>query len=149
MSRRYSIYDDVTAAANQSIVGLIGATTQQAHIYELVVGSSATPADQAVTYRMATSTAIAGTSVSRTPIPLEIGGTASGTQGRISYTAEPTYTTDALLKFSLNQQATFRWVTASDEGIVMSANATAGVGVQVVSLTGGSPTVGANIHFAE
>jgi len=150
MSRRYSIYDSATASAAQTILGLAGATSQEGHVYELIVGSQATPADQAINYKLAASAGIAtGSGASLVPEPLSIGGIAAQSNGKITYASEPTYSGNPLLRFSINQQATFRWVTASDEGIVLSASATAGVGIQVTSVTGGSPTVEANIHFAE
>jgi hypothetical protein len=43
-----------------------------------------------------------------------------------------------MLSFSINQQATFRWVVPPEEGIVCPATAANGLGLLFVTVSGGT-----------
>lgn len=138
MGRRYSTDGNQNAAASVTILGLTSATTIRPKIYEIVFGSGATPADQAFNMQVNRFTA-AGTSTAVTPKALDPGDPASLAAGGENHTAEPTYTADAvLLSFSINQQATFRWVCPPEEGLVSPATAANGLGLLFVVVSGGT-----------
>ncbi|OHB75584.1 MAG: hypothetical protein A2W31_00820 [Planctomycetes bacterium RBG_16_64_10] len=65
-----------------------------------------------------------------------------------NHTVEPTYTTE-LLRFSINQQATFRWVAAPDGELIAPATASNGIGLQFYSVSGGTAECQAMFHHVE
>lgn len=149
MARRYSIDGQDTNTAGTSILGLTSAATVRPRVYDLIVGSDATPADNAAEYVLQRYTA-AGTSTSVTPQALDSGDPASLCSAGEAHSVEPTYTANAiLLQFALNQRATFRWVAAPGGEIVLPATAANGVGLQVISIAGSAINVNACIHFEE
>lgn len=149
MSRRYSI-DGVqaVASATDSVLGLTSATTIRPEIYDLVFGSSATPADNALNWLLQRYTA-AGTATAVTPQALDPGDPAALATAGENHSAEPTYTSnEILLNISANQRSTQRWVAAPGGELKLPATANNGVGVQPVhsSFTG---SVESMIHYSE
>lgn len=137
-ARRYSSSGNQNAAASVSILGLTSATTIRPHLYEIVFGSAATPADQSFNMQVNRFTA-AGTATSFTPIALDPANPAALAAAGYNHTVEPTYTSaSVLLSFSVNQQATFRWVVPPDEGLVAPATAANGLGLLFVVVSGGT-----------
>lgn len=149
MARRYSIDGQDTNTAATTILGLTSAATVRPKIYDLIMGSDATPADNAAEYVLQRYTA-AGTSTAVTPQALDPGDPASLCSAGEAHSAEPTYTANAiLLQFALNQRATFRWVAAPGGELVLPATAANGVGIQVIGIAGSAVNVNATIHFEE
>lgn len=149
MGRRYSI-DGAQAVASptDTVLGLTGAATIRPKIYDVIFGSSATPADNALNWLLQRYTA-AGTNTAVTPQALDPGDPASLAAGGEDHTAEPTYTANAiLLNVSANQRSTQRWVAAPGGELVIPATASNGIGIQPVhaSFTG---SVEATIHHEE
>lgn len=151
MARRYSIDGQDTNTAATTILGLTSAATIRPGIYDLILGSDATPADMAAEYVLQRYTA-AGTSTAVTPQALDPGDPASlaaSTTGE-AHSAEPTYTANAiLLQFPCNQRATFRWVAAPEGELILPATAANGVGLQVISLAGSAVNVNTCWHYVE
>lgn len=151
MARRYAVtFDGVSneSASTPTIAVLTSAATVRPKIYDLILGSRATPGDQACTYDLQRFTA-AGTTTAITPEELDPGDPASLAAAGHTATVEPTYTAAALLlKFSCNQRATFRWVAAPGGELVLPATAANGAG-----LKGNTPTtafaVDGVIYFEE
>ena len=149
MGRRYSTVGDQNAAASTTILGLTSASTIRPKLYEILFGSGATPADQAFNMQIKRFTA-AGTSTSVTPQAIDPAEPASLAAGGSNHTVEPTYTAGAdLLSFSINQQATFRWVVPPEEGIVAPATAANGLGLRFVLVSGGTALSEATFHHIE
>ena len=149
MPRRYSTDGAQNAAAATTIIGLTSASTIRPAIYEVVFGSAATPADQAFNLQLNRFTA-AGTSTGVTPQALDPGDPASLATGGENHTVEPTYTSGSvLLSFSINQQATFRWVAAPEGELVCPATAANGIGINFVTVSGGTALCEANFHHIE
>ena len=125
---------------------LMSAATVRPRLYELVVGSADTPADQYAKWTVKRYTTSHGTEKAGfAPVNLDPNGiaTALADYGAGKFTAEPTYTASSeLLVFGLNQRATFRWVAAP--GCELMAPATANTGLGLVPVTTG----GAAIHTA-
>lgn len=149
MGRRYSADGDQNAAANNSVLGLTSATTIRPKMYDLIFGSAATPADQAFNMKVGRYTA-AGTATAVTPYPLDPGDPNAITTAGENHTVEPTYTAGQdMLVFSINQQATFRWVVPPEEGIVMPASAANGLGLYFAVVSGGTALCQATMMIEE
>ena len=147
--RRYSIDGQDTNTANTTILSLISATTVRPKIYDLVLGSDATPADNAAEYVLQRVTT-AGTATGVTPAALDPADPAALASSGEAHSAEPTYTANAImLQFAVNQRATFRWVAAPGGEIVLPATANNGVGLRVITVAGSAINVNCCIHFEE
>ena|SRR3990167_210746 len=149
MGRRYSI-DGAQAVASptDTVLGLTSTAAIRPRIYDVIFGSSATPADNALNWLLQRYTA-AGTATSVTPAPLDPADPAATATAGQNHTAEPTYTAGAvLLDISANQRSTQRWVASPGGELVLPATAANGIGVQPVhtSFTG---SVEATMHYEE
>lgn len=148
--RKYSTTTIDTDTVNTTVGGLTSATTIRPSIYDIVIGSDATPADQASKFIFQRYT-VAGTSTAVTPQALDPADPASllaSTTGQ-AHTVEPTYTANAiLLPIALNQRATYRWVAAPGGELVMPATAANGIGCQATVVTSAYNTV-IGWHHAE
>src|SRR3954447_2289831 len=134
--RHYAADGSDTNTASTSILGLTSAATVRPKIYDFLVGSDATPADNAwkgVLQRYTT----AGTSTAVTPQALDPGDPAALASAGKAHSGEPTYPSNAImLHFAVNQRATFRWVAAPGGEIILPATAANGVGVQSITVAG-------------
>ena len=136
MQRRYTISGDQNAAATITILGMTSATTIRPSLYFLTVGSAATPADQASSFKCLRFTA-AGTATAFTPIAHDPADPAALAAGGYNHTVEPTYTASSdLLHFSLNQQNTYKWETLPQFGLKAPATAANGIGLRFIVATG-------------
>lgn len=130
----------VTAAA---------ASPRRAKIYDLILGSSATPADNNIVFDVTrcTSAGTAGSSV--TPGALDAGDSLASTivVGQ-AHTVDPTGSGAAHLHIALNQRATFRWVAAPGGELMIPATASNGFKINTPTATN-TPTVDATVHFEE
>lgn len=114
---KYSVVgqDTNTAATTQLYVVNQATTPVNLILYEFMLGSDATPADQASEYviRYVTDENATPGGTSLTPRPLRREDRAALATSIEAPTGEPTYTgTVNLLMIGLNQRATFRWVAA-------------------------------------
>ena len=135
---------------DKSLLTLISATTVRPKLYDVIVGCEATPADQATEFLLARFTAVGTEGSGFTPIALDPGDPASLCDcGQGVFGAEPTYTANAnLLRFSVNQRATFRWVASPRGELIAPASANNGIGCYSDSATG-SATHEACFHWEE
>ena len=149
MARRYAIDGQDTNTATTSILGLTSATTVRPRIFDLIMGSDATPADNAAKYVLQRYTA-AGTATSVTPQAIDPGDPAALASAGKAHTVEPTYTASAImLHWAQNQRATFRWVAAPMSEIVLPATAANGVGIQSITVAGSAVNTNATILYEE
>lgn len=149
--RKYSIDGQDTNTAATTLLGLTSAATIRPRVYDLILGSDATPADNAAEYVLQRYT-VAGTATAVTPQaldPADPASLAASTTGE-AHSVEPTYTANAiLLQWAQNQRATFRWVAAPNGEIVLPATAANGVGIQVIGIAGAAVNTNAMIHYDE
>lgn len=149
MQRRYASTGDQNAAATVTIIGITSAATIRPSVYFLVIGSAATPADQAFNLKIKRFTA-AGTSTAFTPIALDPADPAALAAAGYNHTVEPTYTASSdLLSVSFNQQNTFKWETLPQFGLKAPATAANGLGLQFVVVSGGTALCEATFWHAE
>jgi hypothetical protein len=128
---KYSVRLQRTASTSASLGSLSapGSGMRRIKIYDLIVGSEATPADNAFLFVHQRTTA-AGTSTAVTPQALDPADAAAVAVAGQNHTIEPTYTSNAfLLTVPLNQRATFRWVAAPGGELLVPATASNGVGM--------------------
>lgn len=96
-------------------------------LYDLVVGSPATPADSAFLLSVQRCTT-AGTATSVTPRPLDPADAATEMDAAQNHTVNPTITANSsLLTIAFNQRATMRWVAREGKELVFPATASNGL----------------------
>ena len=140
-----------TASTSASLGSMTADATRprRLRVYDLMVGSEATPADAAILWTIRRCTA-AGTSTGVTPQNLDPASAATEYDAGENHTIEPTYTAGAiLLNIALNQRATFRWVAAPGGELVMPATASNGFGIETDTISTGTPVITATVHADE
>lgn len=149
MARCYSM--DYVAALNNGVDTngtLISAATIRPVIYFFTIGTTGTPADNAVIWIWQRCTA-AGTVTAVTPQALDPNDPSALASGGENASVEPTYTSNAILfNLGLNARATYNWWAQDGRGLKMPATAAAGAGLLP---THASSTVATAVtqHFEE
>ena len=103
-----------TSGTNLTIISVnVTATLTRPKIYDLTIGSDATPADQAAEFQVLRISASGSTGTALTAMGLESTSlTANANSIGGPFTVEPTFVVGPMLSIALNQRATFRWVAA-------------------------------------
>lgn len=148
MGMGFSVGHSTPAGSNLSIIVLTSAVAVRGTIEEFVVGSITAPADQATEINLLRHTVAAtgGTNLVEkvhdednvAPSLTALGGTMT----------EPTYETDELYNFAVNQRATFRWVARPGKGYKTTAGIANGIGLRSISSTA-TPTLNASMSWDE
>lgn len=153
MAHRYAVnVTGIAAGADKGIINCVGGTGVRMALYDLLLGSDDTPADQATRFVVNRTTAdgVGGTALSNeNPLdPADPAATVACTSGAYS-TTEPTDTANSeLLTISLNQRATFRWVAAPGSEVISPATANNGLFLRSAASTG-TPGIEATILWSE
>jgi len=148
--RRYGANGSITAAATKTILSLSGSTAVRPALYDLLISSNATPADNSSQWWLLRFGTANGTGTAVTPELLDNADPAAASTVKKNHSAEPTtYGTVPILDVSVNQRATFRWVAAPGSEIISSAAATTGVGLQCQGVGGSGVATNAAILFME
>lgn len=145
----YAVELNRTASTTASLGSVTADATRprRGKIYDLILGSEGTPADNAFQYVVQRCTA-AGTSTGVTPQPLDPADAATESDSGENHTIEPTYTANAvMLSISVNQRATFRWVASPGGELVFPATASNGFGIKTP--TSSAVAITATVHYAE
>lgn len=129
MGKAYFIADDQAMASTpgKSVLSYQSATTIRPRIYEFIVGTTGTPNDNAIEYRLMRFDGGTEAGDALTPQPLDQAmpaalGTALG-----NLETEPTPTAGEDFIIGLNQRATFRWIASPGRELVVPAVADEGV----------------------
>lgn len=143
----------VASGTDKTLINLFNAAvapTARGQIYDILVGSVATPADQAADFLVNRTTAVGTEGSGLVPNNLDPGGPAGEYDSGLGvFSVEPTYTAaKQLLAFQLNQRATFRWVAAPGSELRMTATQNNGAGIKTVTSTG-TQAHGCTILFEE
>lgn len=140
MAERFTCWGEAAVGTNKTITNLfnpVASPLTRARVYDITIGCSATPADQATKFRYARSTAVGTETTGFVPINLDAAGPAGEYDSGYGHSAEPSYTANKeLLVISVNQRATFRWVAAPESELVLTATQNNGAGLYSVSATG-------------
>lgn len=149
MGRRYATTGAKVSAAGTTQLVLTSAATMRPRLYEVIWGSATAPADAALELALLRFTA-SGTGTGVTPKPFDPSDPASSCTAAENLTVEPSYAlVTAMQEVGLNQQITWRWVTAPYEGIAMPAIAANGVGLKFITISAGTPTCQATFYHDE
>jgi hypothetical protein len=153
MERYVTRVASVASGTDKTLINVFhaGATpVSRGAIFDLTVGSVATPADQAADFLLGRTTAVGTEGSGLVPNNLDPGGPAGDMDSGLGvFSAEPTYTAaKQLLAFQLNQRATFRFVAAPGCEMMMTATQNNGAGLKTVSSTS-TQAHGACIFFQE
>lgn len=104
-----------------AVTSLSATQARRGQIYDIMVGTDGTPADNAMIYDISRQTA-AGTSTAATPVPLNPADAAMLGGGTVNYTAEGTVTAaSSVWSIAVNQRASYRWVAAPGSELVYPA----------------------------
>lgn len=139
------------AGSDLGIILLTGDATVTVKVYDVVIGSDATPADLAGEFVLNRTTAVGSGGTALTENKVDPSGSATPTGAAIGGTfgTQPTDTANTeLLMIPLNQRATFRWVAAPGGELRSIASANNGVFLRSVA-HGGTPNINAMIHWEE
>jgi len=140
---RYAVAGAGTNTASTTLLYFVNGGTAPARIKlsDLVIGSDATPADNAAEYAIRRITAENGTpgGTAVTPEPLDFNDRAANSNAVQDPTGEPTYAgtvpSGIYLMIGLNQRATFRWVAAPNGEFICDNADNNGFGLEVQSAT--------------
>lgn len=150
MARKYAIATTDTNTANTTALSLAATTAVRPMIYDVLVGSVATPADNAGEYILGRFTTDDGTGSAYTPSPIDSGDPACTAVVLVNHSGEPTYTANVfLLRFATNQRATFRWVAAPGSELKCPATANSGIGLLQNAIGGSAVAMTYTVLFEE
>lgn len=111
----------------------VTATLRRQKLYDILVGTNGTPADNYMEFDVSRQTAD-GTATSITPPPLDPADGAFGGASKANYTVEGTITAaSSMFYIGMNQRASYRWVAAPGSEIVTPATNLAGFAVRARS----------------
>jgi len=147
--RRYGANGQTAAGTNVTILEVIAATTTRGRIYDIMVGSDATPADVATEFNVIRGT-VSGTGTGTvTPHafdPADPAALLTSKQG--TFTGQTKTATSEILMIGLNQRATFRWVAVPDGELIIPATSDNWVGLESIGSTG-TPNINCSISWQE
>ena len=147
---RYSVSHQTAAGSDLGLINLAGAATIRVNVYDVLLGSDATPADQAGEFVLNRTTATGGGGTSLTEVPLDpltVAATGAATGG--TFTTQPTDTANTeLLMIAFNQRATFRWVAAPGSELISTASANNGLFLRSVAHSA-TPNINATLMWFE
>lgn len=147
----YSVAHQTAAGTDLGIIAIGSDGTVMLKMYDLIMGSDATPADLAGEFvvNRCTTTGAGGSAITPEPINFNTAASSGTATGGTYSTTQPvdTAATD-LLMIGLNQRATFRWVAAPGGELIGPATSGDGMFLRCVA-HGGTPNINATIHFME
>ena len=131
----------VASGSDKTLVTLFNPAatpTSRGEIDEIVVGSVATPDDQAADFLLNRITAVGTEGSGLVPNNTDPGGPAGAYDSGLGvFSVEPTYTSaKQLYAFQVNQRNTHRWVAPPGFGLKMAATQNNGAGLKTVTSTG-------------
>lgn len=141
----------VASGAAKALWNLISAATVRPRLYDIIVGTVATPADLAVLFAVIRTTAVGTEGSGFTPTALDPGSPASLCDIGVGvFGAEPTKTANSeVLHIPMNQRASFRWVAAPGGELIAPATADNGLCLQTESVSSGTTAYDSSLHWNE
>lgn len=156
---RYLVTNGSTASAGTqqnmtttyvgSILGVTGAnaTPRRIKIYDVLIGTNGTPADNFIEWDISRVTTNS-TATSITPPPLDAADAVSVTTATINSSTQGTISVPNQFYVGVNQRASYRWVAAPGSELVSPATSSAGF--QLRARSGGyTGTATGTIYFEE
>lgn len=139
MARSYSVFADNIAAQSSATVPqaqIVGAATVRPKLYDILMGSPATPADQAASWTIKRSTTASTGGTAVTPSPIDPADPASLSSAMVAPSMSAPTLGVILLAWAQNLRATFRWVAAPTKELIAPATASNGLTLMNPVLTG-------------
>ena len=153
MARNYSYCSNASNAASSSVpmATIISTANIRPKVYEVGIGSDASPGDQAAKYALQRCTSTGTPGSSPTAAPLDIADPAAQvTCGLAVFSVNPTLTAGAIpWQVAINQRATYRWLAKDGYEIVMPATASNGLALMPLVCTSGGYNVDFSLVWAE
>ena len=148
LQRKYSYSGSATNTGSQTLFNVTGAATIRPFIYEYVIGSQGSPADQQARYQVQRHTA-AGTGTAVVGQAIDPADPATLCIAARAHSGEPTLTASAFLdEIGINQRVTFRWVAYPGGELIIPATAANGLSFFTNAVTS-TWTAVLKIHVAE
>jgi hypothetical protein len=148
MSRKYATTHETAAGTNLTILELVASTSTRGWIYDLIIGSDATPADVATEFNIIRGT-VSGTGTALDEVPLDPANPAALLSGKGgTFTGQTKTANTSMMEVALNQRATFRWVASPGSAIVVPATSDNWVGLESIA-SGGTPNINATFYWEE
>lgn len=119
-------------AGAKTVLEMLAAATVRPRLYDLMWGSSGTPADNSMVEDVIRITA-SGTGTAVVAEALDPADVAALTLYEEDHTVEPTTTGIALIEIPRNLRASYRWVAAPGSEIVVAAVAGEGLAIRTLS----------------
>jgi hypothetical protein len=125
-----------TASTTVPLGSITGAATFRARIYEFVIGSDTSPADNAGKVSLRRTSGNGTTSATFTPTALDPAEPASLAVFTTAWSGNPTITANSdLYQVAVNQRATYRFIAAPDGEFVIPATSGAGIALMAAVTT--------------
>ncbi len=147
---RYSVDGQTAAGSTLTILKIVSpGTTRRGWIYDLVIGSDATPADVATEFNLIRGTVSGTPTSSPTGRALDPGNPAAILLPEAgTFSGQTKTASTSLLNAAVNQRATYRHVFVEGGEIVIPAAADNWVGLESIG-SGGTPNINATFHWME
>jgi len=147
--RRYAADGQTAAGTNLTIAEVVAATTTRGRIYDLIIGSDASPADIATEFNIIRGTVSGTPTTTVTPRALDPADPASLLSLEVgTFTGQTKTSSTSLMNIALNQRATFRWVAVPDGEIIVPATSDNWVGLESIA-SGGTPNINVSFYWQE
>lgn len=149
---KYTVDGQDTNTANTTILQYNADATRprRSKLAYCLIGSDATPADNAAEYNIQRFTVVGATNTAVVPQPHDPADAATEMDAFEASDIEPTYTAaGVMLNIMANQRATFQWYAAPGYEIVTPATASNGLGVRSITVAGSAVPTGCTLHFEE
>lgn len=148
----YSLVNSAAAAGSDlGIIAVSSDGTVSPAVYDILIGSDASPADVATEFQVNRNTTegVGGNTLTPEPLnPIAAAASSSATGGLYSTTQPVDTASTELLNIALNQRATFRWVAAPGSELVAINTDNSGIFLRSVA-SGGAPALSCTILFSE
>jgi hypothetical protein len=137
------------AAAYKTLTAVYNsATVRRIKVYDILVGTNGTPADNYIEWDVSRMT-VAGTGSAATSLALDPADAAAASLSQVNCTAEPTVTAGSdVFYVGVNQRASYRWVAAPGSELVAPATAANGFVLRARS-AGYTGTATGHLYFQE
>src|SRR5688572_9208681 len=125
-----------TASSTVPMWCLTGGATKRVRLYHMIIGSPATPANQAADFGVRRTSAAGTTSSAFVATKLDPADPVAIAVFDITWSANPTITASSdLCNIAMNQQATAQWMVDPSNGLVIPATAAAGLAMMSIATT--------------
>lgn len=151
MAARYAGLSNATNTVSTTVPMFVitGGTTRRLRIYDLLIGSDATPADAACKFVFRRTTVRGTATASFTPTILDPADPAAVATYDFTWSGNPTITASSdLLQIAMNQRASVRWIAAPMCELVVPAVSAAGLAM-MSAVASATANYGFTTHWEE